>query len=252
MVGGPAMVAGGIAARASALVLAPASNTASLTATAVPGAPAGLTATAAAVPGAPAGLTASAGNARVSLSWAAPASDGGSPVVSYKVYIATTPGAQESTAIATKGTGGIVTGLVNGTTYYFTVTAIDAAGNESPPSTGVSAEPTAPTRGEAASLTSPTSRKQLIAFLAAAAAVVAAGALTLVARSRRRSSDLARSAPGRAPSGQQIATSSDVRAVPDIVRPDVVNVCDTGQPTHTIRLEPNPGVATTTIEERRP
>jgi hypothetical protein len=240
MVGGPAMMAGGTAARASALVLAPVSNTASLTS--------------AVAPGAPAGLTATAGNARVTLSWAAPSSDGGSPAVSYKVYIATTPGAQESTAIATKGTGGIVTGLVNGTTYYFRVTAIDAAGNESPSSTAVSAEPTAPTTGEAVSLTSPTSRKQLIAFLAAAAAVVAAGALTLVARRRRRvrSRERAGSAPGLAPVGQPIATASDVRTVPDTVRPDVVNVRDTGQPPHTIRIEPNPGVATTTIKERRP
>jgi hypothetical protein len=47
---------------------------------------------------------------------------------------------------------------------------------------------------------------------------------------------------------QQMA--SDVRAVPDTVRPDLVSVRDTGQePTHTIRLEPHPGVATITIRE---
>jgi hypothetical protein len=41
--------------------------------------------------------------------------------------------------------------------------------------------------------------------------------------------------------------------VPDTARPDVVSVRDTGQePTHAIRLEPNPGVATTTIKEGRP
>jgi hypothetical protein len=42
----------------------------------------------------------------------------------------------------------------------------------------------------------------------------------------------------------------DVRAVPDTGRPDVVGVLDTGwEPTHTVRLEPHPGVTTTTIKE---
>jgi hypothetical protein len=46
---------------------------------------------------------------------------------------------------------------------------------------------------------------------------------------------------------------SDVRAVPDTVRPAEVSVRDTGQePTHTVRLEPHPGVSTTTIKEGRP
>ena len=43
---------------------------------------------AAAMPGAPAGLTATAGNAQVTLLWAVPASDGGSPVSGYNVYVA--------------------------------------------------------------------------------------------------------------------------------------------------------------------
>jgi hypothetical protein len=47
---------------------------------------------------------------------------------------------------------------------------------------------------------------------------------------------------------QQMA--SDVRAVPDTVRPDTVSIRDTGQePTHTIRIEPHPGVASITIKE---
>ncbi len=217
---------------------------------------AGASAIPATVPGAPAELTATAGNAQVSLSWAAPASDGGSPVISYKVYIATGSGAQGSAVIGTsRGTGGTVTGLVNGTVYYFTVTAVNAAGNESPFSTGVSAEPTWPAGGATESLTSTTAPQQLIGLLMAVAAVAAFGALTLIARRRRRfrSRDLDRSARGGARSGQQIAVASDVRAVPDTGRPDVVGVRDTGrEPTHTIRFEPNPGVATTTLKERRP
>ena len=61
---------------------------------------------------APTGLTATAGNTQVRLSWTAPASDGGSSVISYKVYIATAPGVQGSRAIgSSKSTDAIVTGL---------------------------------------------------------------------------------------------------------------------------------------------
>jgi predicted phage tail protein len=205
---------------------------------------------------APTGLTATAGDTQVRLSWTAPASDGGSPVISYKVYIATAPGVQESAAISnTKSTGGTVTGLVNDTVYYFMVTAVNAAGNESPFSTGVSAKPAGPAGAVTVSLTSPTPPKQLIALLAAAAATAAAAAFTLIARRRRRfrSPEQARSARTRARSRQQMATASDVRAVPDSGRPDVVGVRDTGpEPTHTVRLEPHPGVTTTTIKEGRP
>ena len=42
---------------------------------------------------------------------------------------------------ASTGTGATVTGLLNGTVYYFMVTAVNATGNESPFSTEVSAEP---------------------------------------------------------------------------------------------------------------
>ena len=81
----------------------------------------------------PTGLTATAGDTQVRLSWTAPASDGGSPVTSYKVYLATTPGARQSTTIGTaKGADATVTHLANGTTYYFMVTAVNTAGHESP------------------------------------------------------------------------------------------------------------------------
>ena len=201
---------------------------------------------------APTGLTATAGNTLVRLSWTAPASDGGSSVTSYKVYIATAPGVQGSRAIGgSKSTGATVTGLPNGTVYYFMVTAVNAAGNESPFSTEVSAEPPGSTTGVTVSMNSPTPPKQLIALLAAVAAMVAAGAFTLIARRRRRFSSrkLARSERPR----QQMAVASDVRAVPDTSRPDVVSVRDTGrEPTHTVRLEPHPGVTTTMIKEGRP
>jgi len=212
-----------------------------------------------AVPGAPTGLTANAGNTEVSLSWIAPTSDGGSPVISYKVYIATVPGAPRSATIdTTTATAGTVTGLVNGTTYYFMVTAVNAAGKESPFSAQVSAGPVGPARGAAVSLTSLRVPKHLAAVLAAVAAVAAAGAVALIVRRRRRfrSRD-----PGRpAQAGQRVAAPpdvwavpSDVRVVPDTGWPDVVSVRDTGRkPSHTVLLEPNPARAIITIKEGRP
>ena len=145
--------------------------------------------------------------------------------------------------------------LVNGTVYYFMVTAVNAAGNESPASTEVSAEPTGPASGVNVSLNSPTVSNHLIALLTAVAALIAAGVFTLITRRRRRlrSPDPDSSARGRARSGQHTAVPSDVRAVPDTARPDVVRVRDTGgEPTQTVRLEPHPGAATTTIKEGRP
>jgi predicted phage tail protein len=200
----------------------------------------------------PAGLTATAGDKQVHLSWTAPASDGGTPVTSYKVYLATTPGAGQSTTISTvKGPDATVTHLVNGTTYYFMVTAVNAAGNESPSSTEVSAEPVKLATQVKVTPDSPTVPPQLIALLTAAAAMAAAGVFTLITRgrSRFRSRKRARSERSR----QEMDVGSDVRAVPDTVRPAVVSVRDTGQePTHTVRLEPHPGVSTTTIKEGRP
>ena len=83
------------------------------------------------VPGAPAGLTATPGNAQVTLSWAAPASTGGLPVSGYLIYKGTSPGGETGTPVngsAVTGTGYTAAGLTNGTTYYFTVVAINAAG----------------------------------------------------------------------------------------------------------------------------
>ena len=95
------------------------------------------------VPGAPAGLTATPGNAQVTLSWAAPASDGGSPVSGYIVYQGTSPGGETGAPVSgslVTATSYTVTGLANGTTYYFRVIAVNAVG-QSPPSGEASAIP---------------------------------------------------------------------------------------------------------------
>jgi PKD repeat protein len=86
-----------------------------------------------AAPGAPTGLTASAGNARNSLSWTAPASNGGVSITSYRVFRGTASGAE--TLLTAGGCGGLGavlsctdTGLANGQTYFYRVSAVNAIG----------------------------------------------------------------------------------------------------------------------------
>ena len=78
----------------------------------------------------------------MSLSWTAPAFDGGSPVTNYKVYRGTSPGAE--TFLANAGDvrrRSWRPGLTNGTTYYYKVSAENANG-EGPLSNEASATPT--------------------------------------------------------------------------------------------------------------
>lgn len=95
------------------------------------------------LPTAPTGLVATPGTARVTLSWTAPADNGGTPVTGYEVYEATAAGAEVDTATpacsitTTACTAG---DLTNGTPYYFVVEAINSTG-ASAPSTEVSATP---------------------------------------------------------------------------------------------------------------
>jgi fibronectin type 3 domain-containing protein len=82
------------------------------------------------VPSAPSGLVASGGAGSVSLSWSAPASDGGSPVTGYNVYRGTSAGGESATPMATGVTTTTFTDTtaVNGTTYFYTVAAVNAVG----------------------------------------------------------------------------------------------------------------------------
>jgi hypothetical protein len=65
-----------------------------------------------------------AGDGAATVSWTAPASDGGSPITSYTV--SGSPGG--SAIVAGSSTSATVTGLTNGTPYTFTVQATNAIG----------------------------------------------------------------------------------------------------------------------------
>lgn len=81
-------------------------------------------------PIAPSGVTAVAGNSQATVGWVAPKNDGGSRITSYTVTAS--PGG--ATVTTTGALTAVLTGLTNGTTYTFTVTATNAIGN-SPAST---------------------------------------------------------------------------------------------------------------------
>jgi hypothetical protein len=107
---------------------------------------------AAMVPSAPTRLAGTAGDDEVVLSWVAPSSNGGSTIEGYDVCEATTSGS-EKCASPVNGTTPVrattytVTGLSNGSTYYFTVEAVNAAGKSSPSneaSATLDATPSAP------------------------------------------------------------------------------------------------------------
>ena len=79
---------------------------------------------AASAPGAPTNVTARPGNARVTVRWHAPASDGGAAITG---YTATASGGGH-TCTTTGALSCVVTGLTNGTSYTFTVTATNSVG----------------------------------------------------------------------------------------------------------------------------
>jgi hypothetical protein len=94
-------------------------------------------------PSAPSNLAATGGNAQVTLTWQAPASDGGSPITNYRIYRGVVPGGE----IALATVGNVLTyadtAVTNGVTYYYEVSALNNPG-EGPKSNEASATPSAP------------------------------------------------------------------------------------------------------------
>jgi hypothetical protein len=129
-----------------------------------------LSATPAAItaPGAPTLNTAAAGSALVALAWSAPTNNGGSAITGYDVYVGTVAGSElTSTPVSVTGTSTTVSGLTNGTPYFFEVEAVNTIGN-SAPSNQLSATPVASAVPGAPTLTSaqPGRRQVTLSFTA--------------------------------------------------------------------------------------
>jgi hypothetical protein len=98
-----------------------------------------VTPTALAVPGAPTATAATAGPVSANVTWAAPSSNGGSPITGYLVTPIAGGKAGTPTSAAAGATAATVPGLTAGATYTFTVAAVNAVGTgaESTPSNPV-------------------------------------------------------------------------------------------------------------------
>jgi hypothetical protein len=98
-------------------------------------------------PGAPSGVAASADDARATVSWTAPTSNGGAAITGYVVTPSVNGTAQASRPYASTATTQSLTGLTNGSSYTFTVAATNAAG------TGPASAPSSPVTPRAATVT---------------------------------------------------------------------------------------------------
>ena len=93
-------------------------------------------------PSAPTGLTATSAKSKVNLSWSASTDAGGSGLAGYTVWRGTAGPSGSFTAIATSTSSTYSdTAVTRKVTYWYRVTAFDGAGNQSQPSTVVTATP---------------------------------------------------------------------------------------------------------------
>ncbi|MFH5181687.1 S-layer homology domain-containing protein [Paenibacillus sp. TAB 01] len=100
-----------------------------------------VSATPSTVPASPTNVTAVAGNGQATISFTIPADDGGSPITAYEVTAS--PGNVVITGTSSPIT---VTGLTNGTSYTFTVKAVNGAGSSASSAESNVVRPVAPSR----------------------------------------------------------------------------------------------------------
>ncbi len=100
-------------------------------------------------PGQVTNVSATAGVGQATVNWTPPANDGGSAITSYRITPYIGANAQTPTTVSAPASSKTITGLTGGTTYTFTVTAINSVGpgQESAPSnaTTPTTSPGAPT-----------------------------------------------------------------------------------------------------------
>jgi fibronectin type 3 domain-containing protein len=95
------------------------------------------------VPAVPILDPATAGDGQVSLTWTAPFDDGGADISDYVLYRSELPGAESPLVNSGGALNYTDTTAINGTTYYYTVAAVNSVGT-GPQSNEVSATPEAP------------------------------------------------------------------------------------------------------------
>ena len=144
--------------------------------------------TPATVPGAPTGATATSGNAQATVTFIAPASNGGAAITGYTVT--SNPAGGVDSNAGTTGLSHVITSLTNGTAYTFTVTATNAVGT-GPASAGVTVTP----RGSTYSSVSATGSGTITASFTGGGAACSFGVAQFIAVSGSPSSPPAGSAP---------------------------------------------------------
>jgi Domain of unknown function (DUF4082)/Fibronectin type III domain/Bacterial Ig domain len=86
-------------------------------------------------PGAPTAASAIPATSRALVSWTAPSEEGGSPITGYKITPYLGAEAQLPVNVSAPATSAVVTGLINGKSYTFTVAATNATGGTGSAST---------------------------------------------------------------------------------------------------------------------
>lgn len=104
------------------------------------------------IPAIPTGISATGGDSQITVGW-----DTVSGATSYNIYYGTSPGVTKTTGTKVSSTASpkIITGLLNGTTYYVVVTAVNAVGEsavsaERSATPSAAVQPPAPPKGASA------------------------------------------------------------------------------------------------------